>query len=116
MDLVFGQYRVEFLVEGTGRLEVMAEGLLDHDGRVLREARLSQLGDHLPEESGGDLKVEERPGGTLQQACQRCVGSGIGEVTLEIGESLGQAGQRLVVEALSGVREGVSEGGTQLIV
>ena len=54
------EHLAEFGVERPGRLEVVAEGLLDHDAGVLGEAGVAEAVDHGGEERGRDLEVEDR--------------------------------------------------------
>ena len=115
-DLVLRQHLMEFDIEGACRLEVVTEGLLYHDGRVLGQSRLSEPRHHPPEKERRNLQIEERSRRTVQQGGQRLVRCGIGDVALEVGESLRQPHLGLRVDGLSGVVESLSDGRTELIL
>ena len=60
VELGLVEVLVDLLGERPGRGEVVAEGLLDHDARVLGQARIGQALDHHAEQRRRDLEVEDR--------------------------------------------------------
>ncbi len=93
----------ELGVERPGRLEVVAEGLLDHDVRVLGQAGLAEAVDHGGEQRGRDLEVEDRPLRVADRLADPLEGGGVGVVALDVGEAVGEAGEDVLV--------GVGDGG-----
>ncbi len=60
VDLPLVQVPSQFVVEGIGRGQVMAEGFLDDDARIGGQVGARQLVDHGAEQRRRDLQVEHR--------------------------------------------------------
>ena len=74
-------------VERPRRVEVVAEGLLDHDPGVLGQPGLGEAVDDRGEQRGRDLEVEDRPLGLPSIASATCLKVvGVGVVALDVGE------------------------------
>ena len=81
------EHLAELGVERPGRLEVVAEGLLDHDPRVLGQAGVGEAVDDGGEQRGRDLEVEDRPLALPSIALPtRSKVVGVGVVALDVGE------------------------------
>ena len=96
---------VEVLVHLRGqrarRLEVVAEGLLDHDARVRGEARAGQALDHGAEEERRDLEVEDGAAGVLEPPGEPLERLGVAEVARHVGQAGGEALEHRGVERLA---------------
>ena len=94
---------VQLRGERAGRLEVVAERLLDHDARVRRQRRHSASPlDDPAEEERRDLEVEDRRCGAADALRDRAVGRGVVEVAADVRQPRGEPGEDLVVELLPG--------------
>ena len=88
--------------ERARRFEVVAERLLDHDARALRQAGVGELLHHAPEQERRDLEVEDRARLALDRRGDAFVGRRVGEVSRDVGEALREAVEDVLVELLAG--------------
>ena len=93
---------VKLVRERAGRLEVVAEGLLHDDPRILRQAGVGQPLDDPAEQEGRDLEVEDRCLGALDRLADTGVGRRVAEVPLDVGEPGGETVEHGRVELLTG--------------
>ena len=99
---------VELLGELARGLAVVAEGLLDDDPGVLREARLGEALDDPAEEERRDLEVEDRALGAGDGGGHALVRGCVAEVALDVGETLREALEHRLVELLAGADDRVA--------
>ena len=83
--------------------QVVAERLLHHDARALRQPRLGQSLDDHPEQRRRNLEVEDRAVRVADRLRDARVGVGVGEVTAQVGEAPDEALEDFVVVELSRV-------------
>ena len=93
---------VELVGEGSRRLEIVPERLLDDDAGILRQADFGEPLDDRPEEERRDLEVEDRRLGALDRSADTRVGRGVREVARDVREPCGEAREDLLVELLAG--------------
>ena len=99
VELVLAQVDLELGLQRARRLEVVPERLLDHDARVLGQARAGQAVDDHPEQRRRDLEVEDRMLGLPSSAlATRSNVAGLGEVAGQIGEPRREARERRLVD------------------
>ena len=98
-DLVLAQHLAELGVERPGRLEVVAEGLLDDDAGVLGQAGVGEAVDDGGEERGRDLEVEDRLLLALDRLADPLEGGGVAVVALDVGDAGGEPLEDLLVGA-----------------
>ena len=89
-------------VQRASRREVVTEGLLDDDARVLGEPCLRQAADDGAEQRGRDLEVEDRERRISDRFRDLGVRVGVGEVAVDIGQALREPLEDLLVDLLAG--------------
>src|SRR6266496_808143 len=82
---------MELVRELDRRSTVVAKGLLDDDPRVLRQSGLRQALDDFAEEEWWDLEVEDRKLGSVDRLCDSLVRRGVGKMTRDGREPIGEA-------------------------
>ena len=98
VDLLLRQDLVDLVVELDGRVQVVPEGLLDHDPGVLRQPRAAEPLDHSGEERGGDLQIEDGVPGVGERLLQLPVGLEVVVVPLHVAERVGESLEDVLVE------------------
>ncbi len=93
--------RVQFGVQRASRREVVTEGLLDDDARVLGEPCLRQAADDGAEQRGRDLEVEDRELRISDRLRDLGVRVGVGEVAVDVGQALREPLEDLLVDLLA---------------
>jgi len=91
---------VHLVGERTGRLEVVAERLLDDDARPVGETRVGQALDDAAEQEGRDLEVEDRRVRVVDRGGQPLEGLRVAEVAGDIRETGREAVEQLAVHRL----------------
>ena len=94
--------RMELGVEFARGGKVVPERLLDHDPGVLGESLLRQAADNGAEERRRDLEVEDWAVRALDRLRHLGVRGVVGEVAVDVGESLRELPEDLVIELLAG--------------
>jgi hypothetical protein len=106
---------VQLVGERTGRREVVAEGLLDDDAPVLRQARAGEAGDDPAEQERRDLEVEDRGLRVPDRRGDPAVRRLVPEVALHVGEALREPLEHRLVELLSGADDRVARALDELV-
>jgi hypothetical protein len=107
-SLLLSQDLVDLVVELDRRLEVVPEGLLDHDPCALGAARAAELLDHRREDRRRDLEIEDGMLGVANRLLDPVVGVPLHVVALDVGELLAEGREDVVVNL------GASGGGARL--
>jgi hypothetical protein len=100
VELRLVDQRVEARVELAGGLEVMAERLLDDDAS-LRSVCVGKATDDCGKQGRWNLEIEHGEFGTLDLLCHTLIGRGVGEVTVDVRELVGEALESRLVERLT---------------
>ena len=100
VDLALVQDLVDLVVQLDRRVQVVTEGLLDHDPCILRKPCAAEALDHPGEERWGDLQVEDRVPGVRELVLQPPEGVEVVVVPLHIAEGIGVLLEDLVVDLL----------------
>ena len=114
-DLRLLDVLVELLGELARGLAVVAEGLLDDDPGVLRQAGLGEALDDPAEEERRDLEVEDGARGAGDRGRDALVRGGVAEVALHVREPLREAREHRLVELLAGADDRVAGALDELI-
>jgi hypothetical protein len=93
---------VQLLGELARRLEVVTEGLLDDDARILGQPCVVEALDDAPEEERRDLEVEDGLLRTLDRLRDPFVRVRLAEVAVDVGEPLDEPVEDRRVELLAG--------------
>ena len=93
---------VHLVGQRAGRLEVVAERLLDDDARPVGETRVGEALDDVAEEEGRDLEVEDRRVGVVDRGGQALEGLRVAEVAGDVGQTGREAVEQLAVHRLPG--------------
>ena len=101
VELGLVDVRVQFRVQRASRREVVTEGLLDDDARVLGETCIRQAADDGAEQRGRDLEVEDRELRISDRLRDLGVRVGVGEVAVDIGQALREPLEDVLVDLLA---------------
>ncbi len=99
---------VQLVGERARRLEVVPEGLLDHEPGALGEPRVGEPRDDLAEQERRDLEVEDGVLGAADGLRDAAVRGVVAEVALDVREALREAREDRLVERLAGADDGVA--------
>ena len=105
-DLVLLENLMQLGVELSGRLQVVAEGLLDNDPRVLGRSGLAEPADDGCEQRRRDLEVEHRVLVVLDLRCDPLERVGLVVLAADVGQALRQPLEHRLVDVDPGVTQG----------
>jgi hypothetical protein len=116
VDLILLEHAADAVVQLGRRRQVLAERLLDHDARALREACGAERLDRRSEVRRGDREVEDRTLRSAEGVRDPGVQLGVGHVARHVSQPIGQPLEDRLVHRLAGVLDRRARASVDLIL